>query len=418
MKKLLLILAFIKAWNAQAKAQIDSSEDSSSYSELTLDPVLLNEMYTVGAIQFGDSSVYIESTIVYKELLSFEFISEQAYTNAFAAKTKMYFPAPHLGRNMEGSVQLFCKNKIVQLLGEPSEDETHVEYEYLGFIPTLNALVVLASGYEYMEYKLFDVQTGEEIVALENFPQVSPNQPLVVSLFSSPYNGDASLSIFQIRDLTQPIWLEFPNWMSTWDRDSMFWGNDGQFYFPVIRASDRWNESGNLRPFTQYARFRLKTENEKQIEKLIQNFYEWHFSSKQFGDYMPSQESIVDGKYMSLDWENQRMADEELFATGFFTPAFLTEYHDRALKINGELQSGKIEYFEYSLPPYYEGYDPWCNCQDYPWGYLDEMVFRIVPSSLNEYEASEEWTWDEITWYAIQVQRLGNEWRINKMSGF
>jgi|GEM_PF-2116461 len=390
--------------------------DTVVVEENQLELLTLADLYVVDMMQVGDSVVYLEWPEQKRDYVYFEFVSKDAYDRAFYSRRNEIIPAPQFGRNNGISVDLFCDSRVVNFTGVEDDSESNTEYAYRGYLPAMNALVVEVAGYEDILYSLIDKHTGEELFMLESMPQLSNDHSVLVTLNSSAYTQASSISISKREDFMSGVWIEFPNWMSAFDSDSTFWGMDGSFYFPVIRSNDRWNETGNLRPCFQFVKMSLVTPEQLAVRKLVIDFYNWHFHSRMYPDFIPSEESVVNEKYMMLDWNNQQLAEDELAATGFFTASFLTDYHQRAVSINADLMSGKMEYFQGYLPPYYEGVDFWCNCQDFPEDMEASTEVRII--AMNALGAEVEWSWDEDNRYVISLQRVGNEWRINKMQGF
>jgi hypothetical protein len=393
-----------------------AQEDSAYYDMEELEHVTLSELYTVDMLQVGDSFIYLESPHPVHDYVVFELITKQEYESAFYSKANQLIPAPQFGREVGVNVQLFCDNGVLNLQGNDDDSESHVEYAYHGYYPALNALLVQASGYEDYRYVLIDKHTGAELSSFENVPKLSNDYSVLACVNTSPYTVASTITFVKQGDYQHGVWMSFPQWTTSYDADSLFWGNDGQFYFPVIRSFDRYNESGSLRAFTEFARFRLATTDDVAISNMLYDFYTWHFDLRQYGDFMPLESSVVNEKYTSLDWAYIEQAEQEMAATGFFTQSFLSEHHRRAVDINAGLQSGRLEYFVGDIPPYYSDFDPWCNCQDYSSDYLANMSVRLV--SINGFETQVEWSWDDQNWYGITLQRYGNEWRINKMSGF
>lgn len=392
-----------------------AQDDTTYYGDDELEGVQLLDLYTMDMLQLGDSMIYFEWPQANREIVNFEFVTKQQYDAAFYARRMERIPAPQFGRNRGISVELFCDTRMVTLEGNDDDSESHLEFRYWGYIPAMNVLVVQESGYEDIMYSMYDKHSGELVYSMENLPQLSNDHRVLMSLNSSIYSQSATISMVQNGDWTKALWMDFPNWMSSFDGDSAFWAMDGNFYFPVIRSYDRWYESGNLRPCTQFVKLSLVTPEQLAIQKLVVDFYIWHFEMRQYPDFIPSEEHVVNERYTMLDWNNQQLAEDELAATGFFTSTFLSNYHQRAMQINSDLMGGKLEYFQGYLPPYYEGIDFWCNCQDFPEDIAASTQVRVT--SLNALGAEVEWSWDDYNWYKMSLQRIGNEWRIDKISG-
>lgn len=158
--------------------------------------------------------------------------------------------------------------------------------------------------------------------------------------------------------------------------------------------------------------------NDKQeIEALVKKLYEWVETKNSNNDFNPIANKKGD-KYIGLDLNAHKKRLEELKKTNLFSQQFLDNYNKIALKIDSNLKTKKIEWFEGELPPFGNGANPWCNCQDNPDNYWKTMTINHLKVENNN--ASFDWTW---SWkgnfkYKVKTVKENGFWKIASLEGF
>lgn len=158
--------------------------------------------------------------------------------------------------------------------------------------------------------------------------------------------------------------------------------------------------------------------NDKQeIEILIKKLYEWVETKNNNNDFDPIANKKGD-KYIGLDLNAHKKRLEQLKKTNFFSQQFLDNYNKIALKIDSNLKTKKIEWFEGELPPFGNDANPWCNCQDNPENYWKTMAINHL--KIENDKASFDWTW---SWkgdfkYKVKTIKENGVWKIAYLEGF
>ena len=158
--------------------------------------------------------------------------------------------------------------------------------------------------------------------------------------------------------------------------------------------------------------------NDKQeIETLVKKLYEWVETKNSNNDFNPLANKKGD-KYIGLDLNSHKKRLEELKKTNFFSQQFLDNYNKIALRIDSNLKTKKIEWFEGELPPFGSDSNPWCNCQDNPENFWKTMTINHL--KIENDKASFDWTW---SWkgdfkYKMKTIKENGAWKIASLEGF
>lgn len=155
----------------------------------------------------------------------------------------------------------------------------------------------------------------------------------------------------------------------------------------------------------------------QEIEILVKKLYEWVETKNSNNDFNPLANKKGD-KYIGLDLNAHKKRLEELKKTNFFSQQFLDNYNKIALRIDSNLKTKKIEWFEGELPPFGNDTNPWCNCQDNPENYWKTMTIDHMKIENNN--ASFDWTW---SWkgdfkYKVKTVKENGIWKIESLEGF
>lgn len=159
--------------------------------------------------------------------------------------------------------------------------------------------------------------------------------------------------------------------------------------------------------------------DDEQLKSLVIRMYKWKDQNLTGGDFEP----VGNGKsYTGIDFDKHTLRLEVLKRTGFFSDELLNSYDSIAKAIDSKLKSGELKWEGGDLPPFGNGTNPWCACQDYPsdnpW---DSIIVTI--SSLDSNTASLSWTWGSAEWaenfaYSVKAIKVGDSWKISYLQGF
>ena len=150
-----------------------------------------------------------------------------------------------------------------------------------------------------------------------------------------------------------------------------------------------------------------------ELTALIKNLLKWHEPDRlEDFDVISSDDSI----YTGINWDVHRKRMLQIRETKFFTEDFLENYQNIAIYLDKELKKNPKRYYVGELPPYGNGANEWCDCQDYAYNW--EHFFMIVDLKIDTDFANFKWTWDKEHYYFIRAQKDNNSWRISYMERF
>ena len=150
-----------------------------------------------------------------------------------------------------------------------------------------------------------------------------------------------------------------------------------------------------------------------ELTALIKNLLKWHELDR-LGDFhvISSDDSI----YTGINWDAHSKRMLQLRETDFFTENFLENYQNIAVHLDKELKENPKRYYVGELPPYGNGANEWCDCQDFVWNW--EKSFMIIDLKININSANFKWTWYKEHYYFIRAQKNYSSWRISYMERF
>lgn len=150
--------------------------------------------------------------------------------------------------------------------------------------------------------------------------------------------------------------------------------------------------------------------------KLTKNLYDWEENKSKTEDFPTFQKNKTDTFYSGIDLPQHKLRLQDLKNSNLFSEKFISNYDRIANSIDLELRKGTMVYNIGELPPYGNGVNPWCNCQDGPDGFLDKIW--IMNLAIKDNVASYNWSWGEGLVYHIEAIKENNDWKILKMEGF
>lgn len=154
-----------------------------------------------------------------------------------------------------GVISLPCKEKTVKLEDIDTDGDNMAMYKYLGQMPDFNAYLIYGLYFESFNYFLIDKTTGENIGSFGDFPALSPDKKLIVSIWGNIYDDVSEVGIYKTEkeDTSEndtdseetgkfPIVCSyiFTKWLPLhvaygYETD-YFWGNDGYLYVRIQTA--------------------------------------------------------------------------------------------------------------------------------------------------------------------------------------
>lgn len=102
------------------------------------------------------------------------------------------------------------------------------------------------------------------------------------------------------------------------------------------------------------------------LNNKVKELYRWKETQSSLMDFEPLQLKETDSVYAGLDLEKHKKRINELRETNLFTDQFVENYDNIGLTIDEKLKKRSWVYFVGEFPPFGNGANPWCNCQDNP----------------------------------------------------
>jgi hypothetical protein len=150
--------------------------------------------------------------------------------------------------------------------------------------------------------------------------------------------------------------------------------------------------------------------------QFTKRLYEWNQRHNNDDYFSPFQYAKSDTIYarLNMEWHKQKL--NELKRSALFTEKFIANYDKIAVTINAKMKDGTLEWKVGELPPFGNGSNPWCNCQDVPDDFLSKLY--ITHLKVENDGVSYNWSWGDGQEYSIKAIKENNEWKVVKMEGF
>ncbi|MCH5720090.1 hypothetical protein [Niabella hibiscisoli] len=149
---------------------------------------------------------------------------------------------------------------------------------------------------------------------------------------------------------------------------------------------------------------------------LTRKLLQWSEEESKQADFEPRLANTTDTVYAGIDFNAHHQRLKELAQTGIFTHSFKVNYNKIALAIDKEVKNRALIWETGALPPFGNGANPWCNCQDTPDNYPAKIW--IMHLSFKNDTASYNWSWGDGLVYHMKALREDGKWKIDYMEGF
>jgi len=159
-----------------------------------------------------------------------------------------------------------------------------------------------------------------------------------------------------------------------------------------------------------------KSNDSIEILALTKKLYQWSETKSKGQDFDVSLRNKNDSVYSGVSQSEHQKRLEELRKTNLFTTDFISNYNKIAMKIDEEMKSGALVYKVGELPPFGNGANPWCNCQDTPDNFINKIWIMNLKNDGKS--ASYNWSWGQGLVYSMKAVKENNQWKINEMEGF
>jgi len=150
--------------------------------------------------------------------------------------------------------------------------------------------------------------------------------------------------------------------------------------------------------------------------QLTKRMVQWAEEEQKGSDFVPVDPENGDSSYRQLDMEKHKERLDELRATQLFSASFIDNYNQVGEQINQKMLENKLVWNEGELPPFGTGASPWCNCQDRPDDYQDQLRIGDVKPDGASY--AYQWNMGNDLNVATKAVKEGDKWKISWMDGF
>jgi len=172
------------------------------------------------------------------------------------------------------------------------------------------------------------------------------------------------------------------------------------------------------------------TEKE-QIQKLIRQVLHWS-DSKTVINLLPVLTDSKINYYTGVNFKKHQLNLEKLKAANLFSAEFIENFNQIILTLDKKIKSKTYGQWQTGdLPPFnFSGYvNPWCLCQDVPYGKPSPWDFVSVNvSSFTNGRGAANWQWGKLelntdpSWrefaYKFKFVKEKDKWKISYLEGF
>ncbi len=185
------------------------------------------------------------------------------------------------------------------------------------------------------------------------------------------------------------------------------------------RSTKEYEDAINEADNSEYEEVDNQEIAKEEITTLLQNLYEW----KENKDSESIDFDVLAGDrvYTKINPSALKKRISTLKETDFFSKKFLDNYSKIAKGIDNYLQSGEEEVLVGDMMPFGNGANPWCNCQDSPEKYWQNL--KIDFYKIDDKRARGSWTFGDSNFgkdfnYYFEVLVENGIWKIDYLQGF
>ncbi|MEC4003872.1 hypothetical protein OX283_004325 [Flavobacterium sp. SUN052] len=205
-----------------------------------------------------DSTQLIDNDSLLKKFIKIQLIDKKLFLQKKKTAVEFLVSDTTKIRKTKGVIKLPIQKGFKEYVDKDPFDETKQEFTYLGQIKFLNVYLVYGLYWEDLDYKFVSKIDGKEIQSFVDFPYISQNKKLIMSVYADPYATEAQLELLSlIKNKPQTIfYASFKNWMPA-PAQEMFWGSDGSFYLPILYSTEYWKKDGSCNDNFSYIKITL-----------------------------------------------------------------------------------------------------------------------------------------------------------------
>lgn len=150
--------------------------------------------------------------------------------------------------------------------------------------------------------------------------------------------------------------------------------------------------------------------------QLTKNLYKWNQRDDNDDYFSPLLKEKNDTAYVGFDMKLHKQKLQKIRGSGLFSETFISSYNKIAMTIDAKMKDGTLRWKTGELPPFGNGANLWCNCQDVP----DDFLSKLYIMHLREEKDGifYNWAWGEDIVYNLKALKENNQWKISEMEGF
>ncbi|MDQ0965286.1 hypothetical protein QFZ20_000689 [Flavobacterium sp. W4I14] len=150
--------------------------------------------------------------------------------------------------------------------------------------------------------------------------------------------------------------------------------------------------------------------------QLTQNLYRWNQTGDNDDYFSPVLKENNDTLYAGLDMKLHQQKLQKISEAGLFSKTFISNYNKIAMTIDAKIKDGTLQWKIGELPPFGNGANLWCNCQDLPDDFLSKL--HIMHLRDEKDGIFYNWAWGDGIVYNLKALKENNQWKISEMEGF
>jgi hypothetical protein len=167
---------------------------------------------------------------------------------------------------------------------------------------------------------------------------------------------------------------------------------------------------------TEIREIKQRNKDSIALTKLTRRVYQWYESSANRFNFEPTIMDKSDSSFSGINQTKLKSDIKTLQASGYFDTQFIDTYKTLGTSLDDLLNSGEIVWNVGELPPFGNDADPWCNCQDSPDRYWDNIT--LTDLAINKNAAIFNWTWGKNFTYKVIAHKQNSIWKISYLQGF
>lgn len=150
--------------------------------------------------------------------------------------------------------------------------------------------------------------------------------------------------------------------------------------------------------------------------QLTKKLYKWNQTDDNDDYFSPLLKEKNDTIYAGLDMKLHQQKLQKIRGSELFSETFINSYDKIAMTIDEKMKNNTLLWKVGELPPFGNGANLWCNCQDVPDDYSSKLYIMHLQSEKGGIFYN--WAWGDGIVYNLKAVKENNRWKISKMEGF